>query len=80
MIERMVRELRFDREQGFLADQTLAMLMSVAGGWRPLPPVRYAIHPVTTCDGVIARHYYSKTRDLLYTEGLPRLLREGRFP
>ena len=58
-------------------DQTIIALASLTQGWRSLPPERYAIEPVESLAGVVARHYYSKTRDLLYLEGIPRLIKLG---
>ncbi|MCX6935450.1 MAG: hypothetical protein NTZ01_04550, partial [Verrucomicrobia bacterium] len=65
LIERIVSEIPFDPNRAFLAEQTLVAILSVAGGYKTLPPERYAILPVANLDGVVARHYYSHTRDLL---------------
>jgi len=66
-----------DPERGFMADQTLLGIMCAAHGLETLPVERYAIKPVATLAGVVARHYYAKTRDLLYLEGIPALIRAG---
>ena len=55
----------------FMLDQTLLALHAAANGWQPLPRDRYAIKPVESLAGVVARHYYGKTRDLMYVEGMP---------
>jgi hypothetical protein len=76
-IERVLAAVPPDPERGFLLDQTITLLVSLTQGWELLPPERYAIEPVASLVGVVARHYYSKTRDLLYLEGIPRLIELG---
>jgi hypothetical protein len=76
-IERVLASVPPDPERGFLLDQTITLLVSLTQGWELLPPERYAIEPVDSLAGVVARHYYSKTRDLLYLEGIPRLIQLG---
>lgn len=77
LIERIITELPPDPERAFLLDQTVFALWCAAVGWEQLPPARYSIAPVESLDGVVARHYFSKTRDLFYTEGIPQLLKLG---
>ncbi|MEQ1862370.1 MAG: hypothetical protein ABMA13_20825 [Chthoniobacteraceae bacterium] len=77
LIERIVSELPPDPERAFLLDQTIFAIWCAKFGWEPLAPARYAIDPVENLDGVVARHYYSKTRDLLYVEGIAELTRRG---
>jgi hypothetical protein len=76
-IERVLATIPPDPERGFLLDQTITALICLTQGWEVLPPERYAIEPVDSLAGVAARHYYSKTRDLLYLEGIPRLIQLG---
>ncbi len=76
-IEEIARGLTFDRNRGLLTDQTLFAIMSVLAGQNPLPIDRYAVAPVPSLEGVVARHYYGHTRDLLYKEGIPALIRKG---
>jgi hypothetical protein len=76
-IEHVLATVPPDPKRGFLLDQTITALISLTQGWEPLPPGRYAIEPVDSLAGVVARHYYSKTRDLLYLEGIPRLIQLG---
>jgi len=75
-MEEIARSLTFDRGRGLLTDQTFFAIMSVLAGQNPLPVDRYAVAPVSSLEGVVARHYYSRTRDLLYVEGIPRLIRK----
>lgn len=60
----------------FMLDQTLIALHAAANGWQPLPRERYAIEPVESLEGVVARHYFGKTRDLMYVEGMRFLLKQ----
>lgn len=74
-IEHVLKILPPDPERAFMLDQTIFWLLSERGGYETLPPERYALEPVESLNGIIARHYYGKTRDLLYTEGIPALLK-----
>jgi hypothetical protein len=76
LIERVLTALPPDPARAFMLDQTILGILCVAGGWHPLPP-RYALEPVDDLAGVTARHYFGKTRDLLYLEGIPQLIRLG---
>ena len=76
-IERVLTTIPPDPERGFLLDQTITLIACLTRGWELLPPERYAIEPVDSLSGVVARHYYSKTRDLLYLQGIPRLIQLG---
>jgi hypothetical protein len=73
-------------ERAFMLDQTVIAIASLTQGWKPLSLDKYAIEPVDSLAGVVARHYYSKTRDLMYLEGIPKLIELGllkndfRFP
>jgi hypothetical protein len=59
----------------FMMDQTLSGIACAVHGFRRLPVDQYAIDPVTSLSGVVARHYYAKTRDLMYLEAIPFLRR-----
>jgi hypothetical protein len=72
LIERILRQIPPDPERAFLLDQTITAIWCAVHGWNPLPPERYSIEPVESLEGVVARHYYSKTRDLFYLEGMPQ--------
>ncbi len=61
----------------FMVDQTLFALFAAKNGFVALPRNRYAIEPVSSLNGVVARHYYSKTRDLMYLEGISYLTHKG---
>jgi hypothetical protein len=77
LVERVLSELPPDPVRAFMLDQTIFGILALARGWQPLPPERYVLEPVDDLTGVIARHYFGKTRDLLYLEGIPRLVRLG---
>lgn len=85
-IQRVLTAVPPEPERAFMLDQTVIALASLHQGWKPLPADRYAIEPVESLAGVVARHYYSKTRDLMYLEGIPKLIKLGllkndfRFP
>lgn len=55
----------------FMIDQTVFGILAARHGYQPLPTDRYVTDPIGTLDGVVARHYHSATRDLMYVEGLP---------
>jgi hypothetical protein len=76
-IEHILQTLSPDPERAFMLDQTISWLLAERGGWEMLPPERYVIEPVETLDGVVARHYFGKTRDLFYVEGIAELLRRS---
>lgn len=61
----------------FMIDQTITALAAARAGCQFLDPRRYAIDPVASLYGVVARHYYSQTRDLMYLEGIPALAAAG---
>lgn len=77
LVERIVKSVPLDPARGFMADQTLLGIMCAAHGFETLAVGQYAIKPVANLEGVVARHYYAKTRDLLYLEGIPALVRAG---
>jgi hypothetical protein len=77
LIENAATRVPFDPALGLMADQTMAGITCAARGLRELPVSSYAIQPVQSLQGVVARHYFSKTRDLLYVEGIPELIRQG---
>jgi hypothetical protein len=66
-------QIELNERAAFMIDQTLLGLVCVEKGYEPLSVERYAIEPVDSLDGVVARHYYSKTRHLMYREGIRRL-------
>lgn len=76
-IEHILKTLPPDPERAFMLDQTIFWLLSERGGWETLPTERYALEPVESLDGVVARHYFGKTRDLFYVEGIAELMRRG---
>jgi hypothetical protein len=55
----------------FMIDQTVFGVLAARHGYHPLPSDKYVTDPVETLEGVVARHYHSDTRDLMYVEGLP---------
>lgn len=57
----------------FMIDQTVFGVLAARHGYHPLPSDKYVTDPVETLDGVVARHYHSDTRDLMYVEGLPAI-------
>ena len=57
----------------FMIDQTITGIWAAEHGYDELDDGRYAVRPVESLDGVVARHYYSKTRDLMYVEGIRTL-------
>ena len=77
LLERIVKSVPLDPTRGFMADQTLLGIMCAAHGFATLAVEQYAIKPVANLEGVVARHYYAKTRDLLYLEGIPALIQTG---
>jgi hypothetical protein len=76
-VESVLKEVPPDPERRFMLDQTIIALFALRRGWEALPTDRYVIEPVESLGGVVARHYFSKTRDLLYLEGIPRLIKLG---
>lgn len=76
-VDRVFRECKVDPARGFLVDQTVIVLQCLLNGVEYLDAVRYAVDPVADLSGTVARHYYAKTRSLLYIEGIPRLLKLG---
>ena len=73
LAEKVFSTLTIPDSLRFMVDQTFLALMAAKYGFIPLPQREYAVEPVSSLDGVIARHYYSKTRDLMYVEGLKKL-------
>jgi hypothetical protein len=59
----------------FTIDQSIMGLWASVHGFSHLDKNRYSVTPVKTLGGVVARHYISKTRDLMYVEGI-RALRQ----
>lgn len=57
----------------FMIDQTITGIWAAEHGYDELDKGRYAVRPVENLNGVVARHYYSKTRDLMYVEGVRTL-------
>ncbi len=78
-IEQVVSRVPPDPARSFLLDQTIYALWCERVGWDPLPTDRYTIEPVANLEGVVTRHYFGKTRDLLYVEGIPHLLALSGF-
>lgn len=76
-VEHILRALPPDPQRAFMLDQTIFWLLAERGGWETLPPERYVLEPVDQLAGVVARHYFGKTRDLFYLEGIATLLRRG---
>lgn len=60
----------------FMVDQTIFGILAAKYGYQPLSPDRYAVDPVENLNGVVARHYHSTTRDLMYVEGLPAVIND----
>lgn len=67
------------RVKHFMIDQTIMGLWAAEHGFSMLDRDRYAVNPVGNLDGVVARHYYSKTRDLMYVEGIRTLRKKSGF-
>ena len=61
-------------------DQTIHGLMAAKYGYKKLPTEKYAIRPVDNIKGIVARHYFGKTRDLMYVKGLKSLHERGLTP
>ena len=57
----------------FTIDQSIMGLWASVHGFSHLDKNRYSVTPVKTLDGVMGRHYISKTRDLMYVEGMRTL-------
>ena len=57
----------------FMIDQTIMGMWAAQSGFVTLDRHRYAVRPVESLEGVVARHYFSKTRDLMYVEGIRTL-------
>ena len=70
LIESVLNKIEIDYENKFLLDQTLLAILAAKYGYAELPVDKYVIEPVKNLNGVIARHYYGKTRFLLYKEGI----------
>ena len=71
--EDVLRRLAVPDSARFMLDQTLFALFAGAKGFSALPRNRYAIEPVASLSGIVARHYYAKTRNLFYSEGVGAL-------
>jgi hypothetical protein len=57
----------------FMIDQTIMGMWAAQSGFETLESHRYAVRPVESLTGVVARHYFAKTRDLMYVEGIRTL-------
>ena len=57
----------------FTIDQSIMGLWAAVHGFSHLDKSRYSVAPVDSLYGVIGRHYISKTRDLMYVEGIRTL-------
>ena len=57
----------------FMIDQTIMGMWAARSGFETLDSHRYAVRPVDNLEGVVARHYFAKTRDLMYVEGIRNL-------
>lgn len=79
LVEEVFSQLPILPNHDFMVDQTIAGLFSAKYGYHPLPRHRYTIEPVDNLHGVITRHYFSKTRDLMYVEGVRYLYNQGIF-
>ena len=80
LLHEVLTTVPFYSEYFFALDQTLAAIMCTLRGFVRLPELRYVIEPIKSLEAVAARHYYAKTRDLLYVEGIPTLMKEGILP
>lgn len=74
LAEQLFRQMPVPRDLIFMVDQTLFGLFAAKHGFRGLPEHQYCVEPVESLEGVVARHYYGKTRDLFYVEGIAALL------
>ena len=77
LVEAVLAEIPLIPGFDFMMDQTVSALMVAKPGYVTLDRSRYTIEPVKSLDGVVTRHYYSKTRDLMYLEGMRTLARRG---
>ena len=77
LVEKVLGELPPDPARAFMLDQTIFAILCLARGWHPLATEQYVLEPVDDLSGVVARHYFGKTRDLLYLEGIPKLIELG---
>lgn len=73
LAELVLSKMQIPENLIFMLDQTLFALFSAKYNFVPLSRKRYAIDPVESLEGVVARHYYGKTRDLMYIEGIKNL-------
>lgn len=73
LIEAVLNKIEIDYENRFLLDQTLLGILAARYGFSGLPVDKYVIEPIENLNGVTARHYYGKTRFLLYKEGIKYL-------
>lgn len=67
------------RVKHFTIDQSIMGIWAAAHSFSHLDKKRYAVNPVENLDGVVARHYIGKTRDLMYVEGIRNLRKKWRI-
>jgi len=79
LVEEVFSHMSILPNHEFMVDQTISGLFAAKYGYEPLPQSRYTIEPVNSLDGVITRHYYSKTRDLMYVQGVRYIYETGIF-
>ena len=77
LLNEILTTVPFDDSYFFVLDQTLAAIMCAVKGYVRLPVDRYVVEPIESLRQVAARHYYARTRDLLYSEGIATLLKRG---
>lgn len=74
LIERVLSEHPPEgRVKHFMIDQSILGIWASVHGFSHLDKKRYSVDPVESLHGVVARHYISKTRDLMYVEGIRKL-------
>ena len=57
----------------FMIDQSILGVWASVHGFSYLDKKSYSVYPVHSLEGVVGRHYISKTRDLMYVEGIRTL-------
>lgn len=77
LVESVFSRLPVNEEDIFMTDQTVLGIVAARHGRVKLAPLAYAVEPVDSLEGVVARHYYGKTRHLMFREGMLTLWRRG---
>lgn len=77
LIENVLSKNKIIDKYGFMIDQTISAIWASTYGYKRLDPNIYTIEPVYTLEGVVTRHYYAKTRDLMYIEGMTEIKKRG---